>query len=117
MNLISTRLELNNYLDISLINNFDDTENPKFVCDATFKIGTSLSGLYFDIYEIKNMHVSYTGVTYTDDEEENENIELDLNEYEKQIVIDKSNEDNKSLILSEVEIDQNKSIVILYFTY
>ena len=115
MQLIESQIKLNKYIDITIRDkSFDDTDNQLAIINAVFSVQLANKGIIIDIYEIKSVSWSYTGVKYTDDENIDTEIEGTSDEtwtinYPKS----KSDDENYGLFVNDITINlETKTIDI-----
>jgi len=60
--LIKTELFIKDYIHIDIIDSrYEDFDDMRVKMEATFQIDTTPDGLLFEVYEINNISVEYTG--------------------------------------------------------
>lgn len=115
--ILTSQLKLDQYLDITIHDSYDEHNDSLFTCEVVFYVIADQNGLSYDVSQINKPHIKYTGVIYTDVEEEDqlEEISKDLSSFATEIRIEKSSQHGQNLTLDNVEIDMTKEILRIYF--
>jgi hypothetical protein len=118
MNTPSVKLVLDKYIDIDITDNYDSQNDAIFSANVSFKIDADENGLSFDVYEVIDMNLSYTGVIYTEEPEDPETeINTNLENFTKEVYIEKTDKEYQILSLDSVDINFNTSVIKITFTY
>lgn len=115
MQLVENTIKLEKYIDISITDkSFDDIDNQLVYIDAVFSVQLSNRGIMIDVYDIKSVRWSYTGINHTDDEDIDHEVEGSSDEtwtvnYPKS----KSRDENYGLFVNDITINlETKTIDI-----
>lgn len=117
--ILTTKLKLDKYLDIDIYDQYDTQEDTILECDVDYFVLADVNGLHFDINEIKNINLSYTGIVYGDEDDIETPITItDFSEFNKEITFLKSdNEEDKLIFLTSVDINIDKKTIEFIFNF
>lgn len=111
---LEANLKLDQYLDIDITSKlYSDFYASMFICTTIFEVGVSAEGLSFEIYEVKDLGL------YTEAENENGeeiNLDIHLNDFTKDISIQKSESELNLLQLDYVEINLDEKTIKIQFS-
>lgn len=107
MQLIENKLKLSGYLQTDIIDkSFDTIENIVIELDVVFSVEPSSLGISIEIYQVKSIKWSYTGVKYTDDDSiENEIMGSSDDTWTLDIRKSKTDDENYGLFINNVHIN------------
>jgi hypothetical protein len=115
MQLIENEIKLTKYIDISITDkSFDDIDNQLAQIDVVFTVNLANRGIVIDIYEIKSVRWSYTGIKYTEGENLEQEIEGSSDEtWTINPNKSKSDDENYGLFVNDITINlETKTIDI-----
>jgi len=119
MQLIENTIKLNKYIDITIIDkSFDDLDNQLVDIDVVFSIALSNSGITVDVYDIKSIKWSYTGINYTDDENIDREITGSSDEtWTINYTKSKSKDENFGIFINDISINLETKKIDIDFEY
>lgn len=109
---IESNIEFKSYIDIDITDTrFDDTDDKIVKLTAIFDVKPNKLGLSVDLFNTKNIVVSYTGIKLTDDEDDKEPVE---------VVIDdtwtvENKTENNGMVLTDIIINVDTKTIIIEF--
>ena len=117
MQLIENKITIKDFINLDIYDkSFDDTENMLVDLVVVFKVELSHVGITVDVYEIKSINWSYTGVKFTDDENEEHQVKGSSDEtWKVNINKSKNKDENYGLFIDNVSIDLDTKEIFVDF--
>lgn len=117
MQLIDNKIKLKDYLQVDIKDpNFDDTDDTEVAVDVVFSVDVAHQGIAFEVYHVKSVAWSYTGVKFTEDENETQDITGASDDtWTVNIKKSKTDDENYGLYLSDVYIDIVAKVIDINF--
>jgi len=117
MQLIDNKIKLKDYIQVDMKDpNFDDTDNAEVTVEVTFSVDVANQGIVFEVYDIKSVTWSYTGVTFTDDENETSDITGASDDtWTVNTTKSKTKDENYGLYLSDVYVNIANKVIDINF--
>jgi len=118
MPILSATHKLDKYIDVSVTDSrYDDIENSSITFITSYIVDVNVEGLSFDIQEITDIKLNYTGINFTDEDDIEHPISFTVLDFNKEVTIDNAGGDRQMLQPSEVEINIDESKIRFYFLY
>lgn len=118
MQILSATHKLKNYIDVSVKDSrYDDIDYTSITFVTNYMVDANAEGLTFDIHEITDIQLSYTGINFTEEEDETHPISFTVLDFAKEVHIDNAGGDRQVLQPSEVEVNIDERTISFYFTY
>jgi hypothetical protein len=118
MQILSATHKIDSYIDVSVTDSrYDDIDNASITFVANYMVDASAEGLTFDVHEITDINLSYTGVNFTEEEDESHPISFTVLDFAKEVHIDNAGGDRQYLSPNEVEVNIDERKISFYFSY
>jgi hypothetical protein len=111
--ILSTNLQLEDYLDIAIETKYDEVEDAIFTCSVDFNVTADINGLEYSIEIVKTPRIKYSA--NNSDDEEPLYFDVDLSDFNTSVFINKTDDEKYEVRLDNVDINIENKILKIYF--